>query len=75
MVYSCIRGLREARNTAEFVAKVMFCHKQGRNTRVGGLRTSWTVPPSIVSLYNMRLLCFVLCRFTFCGVSLNSVTL
>jgi hypothetical protein len=25
--------------------------KQGRNTSVGGLRTSWAVPPFIVSLY------------------------
>ena len=57
MVYLCICCLSEARNTAEFVAKVLFCHKQGRNTRVGGLRTSWAVPPFIVSLY-MRFLCF-----------------
>jgi hypothetical protein len=57
MVYSCICCLRKARNTAEFVAKVLFCHKQGRNTSVGGLRTSWAVPPFIVSLY-MRFLCF-----------------
>ena len=39
MVYSCICCLREARNAAEFVAKVLFCHKQGRNTSAGGLRT------------------------------------
>jgi hypothetical protein len=52
MVYSCICCLREAR-----VAKVLFCHKQGRNTSVGGLRTSWAVPSFIVSLY-MRFLCF-----------------
>ena len=59
MVYSCTCCLREARNAAEFVAKVVFCHKQGCNmhTSAGGLRTSWTVPPFIVSLY-MRFLCF-----------------
>jgi hypothetical protein len=55
--YSCICCLREARNTAALVAKVLFCHKHGRNTSAGGLRTSWTVPPFIVSLY-MRFLCF-----------------
>jgi hypothetical protein len=59
MVYSCICCLREARNAAEFVAKVLFCHTQGRNTSAGGLRTSWAVPPFIVSLYMyMRFLCF-----------------
>jgi hypothetical protein len=52
VVYSCICCLRaaEARNTAEFVAKVLFCHKQGRNISVGGLRTSWAVPPFISCL-------------------------
>ena len=61
MVYSCICCFREAR-----VAKVLFCHKQGRNTSVGGLRTSWAVPPFIVSLYAYAL--SVLCRFAFCAL-------
>jgi hypothetical protein len=66
MVYSCICCLREARNTAEFVAKVLFCHKQGRNTSAGRRTKNELGSATVHRVFVYAL--SVLCRFAFCAL-------